>query len=66
MTDLSFETLAAAGAAPSFWSQVATFFAAWAAARACASALEFGRLPAAADLRSVGIDPKAFASIRLR
>lgn len=65
MTDLSVQSLGIAADAPSVWSAIAAFFGAWAAARACASALEFGQRPAAADLRRVGIDPAAFARIRL-
>jgi hypothetical protein len=66
MTDISAQSLNIAASAPSIWSTMAAIFGAWAAARACASALEFGRQPAPADLRRVGIDPAAFARIRLQ
>jgi hypothetical protein len=44
---------------------VASFFAARSAARASAAAIEFNRRPADEDLLVLGIDPKAFASVRL-
>ncbi|MDY0871849.1 hypothetical protein [Dongia rigui] len=59
------QSLSGDAATPSPWSTIAAVFGAWAAARACASALEFGRQPAPADLRRVGIDPVAFSRIRL-
>lgn len=36
------------------------------AARACAAAVENQATPQAADLRLLGIDPEAFARVRLR
>jgi hypothetical protein len=65
MSDMSLHSLGVAASTPSIWSTIAAVFGAWAAARACAAALEFDRQPAAADLRRVGIDPAAFARIRL-
>lgn len=41
-------------------------FAAFGAAAAAAAAAESGRQPRARDLRTLGVDPDAFAKIRLR
>jgi hypothetical protein len=64
MTDVTMHALGQTRGTPVL-AQIADFFAGWAAARNCAAALEFGRRPANDDLRRVGIDPKAFARIRL-
>lgn len=40
---------------------IASFFAIFGAAIKASAAVENGRKPASADLRTLGIDPKAFA-----
>jgi hypothetical protein len=42
------------------------FIAVFGAATAAAAAAESGRQPRARDLRTLGVDPDAFAKIRLR
>ncbi|MBK8160097.1 MAG: hypothetical protein IPK59_15460 [Rhodospirillaceae bacterium] len=64
MTDFSIHALESDRSTP-IWKLVASFFAAWSAARASAAAIEFNRRPADEDLLALGIDPKAFASVRL-
>jgi len=64
MTDISLHSLENDRTTP-IWKSVASFFAAWSAARSCVAAIEFNRRPADEDLRQLGIDPKAFASVRL-
>ncbi len=43
--------------------RIAAFFVAVASAGAVTAAVEAGRRPADADLRALGIDPRAFSSI---
>jgi hypothetical protein len=64
MSDISLRSLENDRATP-IWKSIASFFAMLSAARACAAAVESHRRPADADLRELGIDPKAFASVRL-
>jgi hypothetical protein len=64
MTDISIHSLEN-NRSSAIFDSVASFFAALSAARSCAAAIEFNRRPAAEDLLRLGIDPKAFASVRL-
>jgi hypothetical protein len=64
MSDISVASLENNYIAP-ILNGIASFFATMSAARACAAAVQFNRRPADADLRQLGIDPKAFASVRL-
>lgn len=47
-------------------SYLSQFIAVFGAATAAAAAAESGRQPRARDLRTLGVDPNAFAKIRLR
>jgi len=64
MVDISIQALENSRFVP-IYKPIASFFAILSAARACAAAVEFNRRPADEDLRQLGIDPKAFASVRL-
>jgi hypothetical protein len=64
MTDISHRSLENDRTNP-IWKFIVSLFATWSAARACAAAVESHRRPADEDLRQLGIDPKAFASVRL-
>lgn len=64
MSDISAQSLENGRIAPIF-NKIASFFATLSAARSCAAAVESNRRPADEDLRQLGIDPKAFASVRL-
>ncbi|TDQ86343.1 hypothetical protein A8950_0034 [Dongia mobilis] len=68
MTDItsqSFGTTGIASLLPRFGRALLDLGRAFAAARACAAAVENREQPQAQHLRTLGIDPEAFAKVRL-